>query len=125
MFASFEAFRERLDVECQTLLGRPASSHKRPSRKREHGARHEEWWTSTGRTDGCTADSLVRNRAFLRAYVAASGNDFDAVGIAFEDGTFVRPDKSVMERSLRDGHVLFDAPAGRFRITPLGREFIE
>lgn len=125
MFASFAAFREHLDAECQRLTDRPASSHKRPTTKLDQGARQGEWWTSTGRKDGRNAYSLARNRAFLRAYVAASGDEFDAVGIVLEDGTFIRPDRSVMERSLRDGHVSFDAAAGRFRLTPLGKEFIE
>jgi hypothetical protein len=124
-FASFEEFRARLVAETQSLTGKLPSSNKVPKWFPNEEGLSESWWRSTGRTDGISDKSLCRNRAYLRAYRAAGGDSFAATGITCGTGCYVWPDRSVIERSLRDDHLRFDPIAGIFQFTPAGLAFIE
>lgn len=122
-FNSFADFRLYLDAESQKLTGKKASTHKTPLSRGDPNGANRSWWTSTGRHDGTTDSSLNRNRAYLRSYFAAEGVRFSATGVRFADGRFIRPDKSVMERSLRDRHVTFDDKSATFCFTYAGLSF--
>ena len=116
-FATFSFFRSYLNDQSLALTGKEASSNKYPKHHRNPDAVDETWWRSTGRLDGQGEKSLNRNRAYLRAYVEAAGTTFSATGIQFQDGSLVWPDRSVIERSLRDGHLRFETQGALLALT--------
>ena len=123
-FSSFGDFRQHLNSEARSLTGKSASSHKTPLGAPDQRGVLRAWWTSTRRTDGRSELSLNRNKAYLRTYFSACGRRFSATGIRFANSSFIRPDRSVMERSLRDGHVTFDDRTAHFQITDSGLAFL-
>ena len=124
-FSSFREFRDYLNVESRRLTGRDASTNTVPKSHRNQAGADETWWRSTGRLDGTSPISLNRNRAYLRTYYEACGNRIPSTGIGFGDGSVVWPDRSVMERSLRDGHLIFDTEHSQFEFTPTGLRFVQ
>jgi hypothetical protein len=123
-FDTYAEFRNFLDGASVALCGRRASTNRKPRTTFRENARDEKWWKSTGRQDGNGQESLMRNRAYLLAYFEAKPDRFPAIGICIGDGSIIWPDRSVMERSMRDGYVEFDAKNQDFVLTRKGIEFI-
>lgn len=121
-FNSHVEFRQFLDGASMALTGKRASTHRVPRFKLRNESSEIAWWQSTGRTDGQSEFSLARNRAYLLAYFEAA-TPFPAVGLRLADGAYICPDRSVIERSLRDGHVMFDPDNRVFCITAEGLRF--
>jgi hypothetical protein len=124
-FATHTEFKQFLDGASVALTGKRASTHKVRRTEPRQEASGLSWWRSTGRSDGVSEESLDRNRAYLISYFeAAAGDAVPATGIHLPDGSYVWPDRSVIERSLRDEHIRFDAAIGAFVLTEAGMQFL-
>lgn len=64
-----------------------------------------------------------RTRALLMAYLVFSGGRIPLTGIEM-DGTYFRPDVWVAGALVKKGYLVVDEPAGEFRVTPEGWEFV-
>lgn len=123
-FATFVEFKQFLDGASMALTGKRASTHKVKRDGPRVDAADLSWWRSTGRSDGVSPESLKRNRAYLLGYFEAAKEALPATGLELPDGSFIWPDRSVIERSLRDGYVRFDEATSAFMLTLSGRQFI-
>lgn len=123
-FATFSEFKQFLDGASVAMTGKRASTHRTKRNEPRKEAANLNWWRSTGRSDGLSQESLNRNRAYLISYFEAAGQLLPATGLALPDGSYVWPDRSVIERSLRDGHISFDSARQTFVLTEGGGRFI-
>jgi len=123
-FATLIEFKQFLDGASVALTGKRASTHK----VRRHEPRTEaadlNWWRSSGRSDGLSIESRHRDRAYLITYFEAAGPELPAVGLLLADGSYVWPDRSVIERSLRDGHITFNTHRCSFVLTEAGARLL-
>jgi hypothetical protein len=123
-FANYSEFKQFLDGASMALTGRRASTHKSRKTAQRLEASNIRWWRSTGRSDGQSENSLQRNRAYLISYFEAADIHLPAMGLALADGSYIWPDRSVVERSIRDGHLKFEEKTCSFILTDAGRAFL-
>jgi hypothetical protein len=121
-FNTHSEFRHFLDGACVVLTGKAASTHKRADREPRIAARIKEWWL-TDRDDGNSQSSHSRNQAYLISYFALT-NEFPAAGLQLPDGSYVNADKSIIDRSIRDGHLDFHEERSSFSLTKRGHLFL-
>ena len=122
-FATFAEFKHFLDGASVALTGKRASTHKSKRHEPRVEASDLNWWRSTDRSDGVSPESRNRNRAYLISYFELVEESMPVEGVRLPDGSFVWPDRSVVERSLRDGHLRFDPCERSFILTDEGRGF--
>lgn len=121
-FKTSTEFKHFLDGTCIALTGKLASTHRQIEKEPRIEACDQSWWI-TGRNDGNSRSSHDRNRAYLISYFTLI-DKFPAIGLQLQDGSYVNADKSVIDRSIRDGHVAFNKVQCSFSLTDEGSRFL-
>ena len=119
---TYSAARRILNAYCVAADGRPASTNKVPSKKRNEEGRTEAWWLAHMET--CPPPDSPRTKAYLKAYTEIAGDTFYATGIPL-DGGLMMPDMAVMKCLLQAGAVrLSKVGTPKFELTEVGLELI-
>ncbi len=122
---SFSDAKRLLDAYCMEVDGKPASTNKNPSTKRNEEGKKKDWWLEKIGNNHVALGP--RPLAYLKAYDQIASLDgtsiFYATGISLVGG-LMQPDRGVMKTLLEAGYVTLDEKRGLFSISSEGHAAI-